>query len=334
MAIYGVTDDRGRSWAFDPDMIYAIVRAAVRTRAVRRNSRVVSSSAGLFLPTTYHLETNWHAVTTAVNSEVGRYWAEAEMNLRTTPYVFYGTMVGLLTDAINDQNWFRTEMRSCQHRSSQNIDSAVTNWGTAVDAARLVRDGSATVLIVASGVGAPVAAAAGVTGVTVGTATGTLAVGSVLRGAFTYEDTGNVGSAAINAAGTFTVGMIGLGGAGATLTSAERATLFVISTTAAGTVSAGQALVEGNNVRQVAVAAVGGAMGQALGAQFGNLSFLAQVSVGTIVDLSASRLTGAAVSALGPSTLPAPATGGTVDFLGIPPSSAEAYIRRFAMSPA
>ena len=230
MPVYGVRDSRGGIWAFDPNVIYGITRAAVRTRLIRQRSRVITDNPGMFLPTTYHLETNWTGYRAELDVEAARYWAEAEMHLRSAPDNFYGTLVGLVNDAITDNNWHRSESTRLQRQSSANISRVVGNWETALTAARITRDLSATILVVTAGVvmapaGAAAAGAAGMTGISAGTATTTLAVGSAMRGAFTYQDTGNVGSAMVNATGTFIVGMIGIGGASAgTLTSAEQAT--------------------------------------------------------------------------------------------------------------
>jgi hypothetical protein len=71
------------------------------------------------------------------------------------------------------------------------------------DAARVVRDLSAGTLVV------------GATFLSGGTALAVLGGGSALKGTATYQDTGNVGAAMLDATATFTVGAIGIGAAGA-----------------------------------------------------------------------------------------------------------------------
>jgi hypothetical protein len=342
MAVFGITDNRGRVWAFDPDLIYAIQRAAVRTRIIRQRSHVVTHSAGMFLPTTYNLETNWSGYRGDLESQAAHMWTEAEMSLRNSPETFFGNLVGLLNDAINDHNWYRQQSRDCTDRSHQSISRVVRNWERALEGARFVRDASATVLVVTAGVvaapaGAAAAGAAGMTGASLGSASSMLAAGSVMRGAFTYQDTGNVGSAVLNAGGTFTVGMIGIGSAGMAMSRADQALVLAISSAGAGATAGGQALVEGQNMRQVAVAAIGGAGGQALGGVLGprieNLGFVTQVAAGSGVDLAVGRATSAAVDRLGSQSLAAPQARGHIDFLGLPASAAVEYVRGCALRP-
>lgn len=341
MPVYGVADGSGGVWAFDPDVIYGIVRAAVRARMIRQRSRVVTESHGLLMPTTYHVETNWNGFRQAYAAEAALMWAEAEMQLRTGPRNFFGTLVGLVNDAIVDDTWHRTQVASCSQRSSASISRVVDNWETALTTARIVRDASATILVVTAGLvmapaGAAAAGAAGMTGISAGTATTTLAVGSAMRGAFTYQDTGNVGSAMVNATGTFVVGMIGISGASAaTLTSGQQATILVIGSAAQGTTAGMQALVEGKSMRQAAVAAAVGAGSQALGGVVGarieSLGFVTQLAAGTVIDLGGNMASNAITDRMGAAPAGAPRAAGNIDFLGLPRGQAEDYVRRYAM---
>lgn len=343
MPVLSATDPDGTRWIYDPDVIYAIVRAAVRTRLIRRRSRIVTENPAWYLPTTYHLETNWSGYRAAMEEEAALYWRNAQAQLRIGPRNFFGTLVGLVNDAIQDDNWHRNTSSQLQRRSMANINRVVDNWETALTATRVVRDASATVLIVSAGVlVAPVgvgAAAATTAGIGTGGATSMLAVGSVMRGAFTYQDTGNVGSAAINAAGSFTVGMIGLGGASAAaLSSTEQATILIIGSTAQGVTAGGQALAEGKSMQQAATAAAISAGSQALGGvvgnKIGNLGFWTQVGVGTALDTAGNQVGSRVVDAMGGPAAAPPHASGNIDFLGLPAAASETYVHRFAMRPA
>lgn len=342
MPILSVTDPRGGVWLYNPDTIYAIVRAAVRTRLIRNRSRVVTENPGWFLPTTWHLETDWSGYRAEMDSEAARYWAEAQTQLRIAPATFFGTLVGLVSDAISDNAWYRNQQTTLNRRSMQNINRVVDNWETALTATRMVRDGSATVLIAAGAVlAAPVgagAAAAGAAGIGTGGATTLVAAGSVMRGAFTYQDTGNVGSAMINAVGSFTVGMIGVGGAAAgAMSTAEQATIILVSSGAQGATAAGQAVVEGKSMRQAAAAAAIGAGSQALGGvigtRIGDLGFWTQVGIGAGLDLAGNQVQNRVVDSIGAPPSTPPATGGNIDFLGLPAAAAETYVRRYVLRP-
>lgn len=340
MPVLSVTDPRGGVWIYNTDTVYAIIRAAVRARIIKNRSRVVTDNPAWYLPTTYYLDTNWTGLRAEVDIEAARYWSNAVAQLHIGPANFFGTLVGLVNDAITDSNWHRNTSNDCMRRSSANINRVVDNWETALTATRVVRDASATILIVTAGVlvapvGAGAAAAAG-SGIGMGGATTMLATGSVMRGAFTYQDTGNVGSAAINAAGSFTVGMIGLGGASASLTSAEAATVLIIGSTAQGVTAGGQALAEGKTMQQAATAAVISAGSQALGGvvgnKIGNLGLWTQVGTGAVLDVVGNQVGNRVVDAMGaPPT--APQVRGNVDFLGLPAAASESYVRQFAMRP-
>lgn len=348
MALSAVQDRSGNVWLFDPDVIYSIIRAAVRAQLIRRRSRVVENNAGWLLPTTYNLDVNWNGFRSELNSECERYWHNAEMQLRTDPQTMQGNLTGLVTDAVNDMAWFRNETRSAAQRSNSSISRVVSNWETAESVARFVRDGSATFLIVTSGVvsggaGFAAAGAAGMTGISGGTAMTTLAVGSAMRGAFTYQDTGNVGSAALNAVGSFTVGAIGLtaaggaAGAASQMSRAEQATVLIISSAAQGTVSGLQAIVEGKGFKVAAAQAGVSALTQAVGGVVGQriewMGFFAQSGVGTAIDLAGNIGGNALGDQISRSTpLAVPPTRGACDFAGLPANQAANYVAQYALA--
>jgi hypothetical protein len=173
------------------------------------------------------------------------------------------------------------------------------------------------------------------TGVSTGTAMTTLAVGSAMRGAFTYQDTGNVGSAAINAVGTFTVGAIGIGAAGATMSTADQATILVIQSTGQGMTTGGQALVEGRSAsdaaRAAAVSAGFGFAGGAISSQVGNMSLVSQVAINGLADMAGNAAAGAVIAPPN-NPMPMPRSSGA-DYAGLPADQAEdaAYLTRNCM---
>ncbi|MFM2391697.1 MAG: hypothetical protein RLZZ437_3252 [Pseudomonadota bacterium] len=339
MTWYSLTDDSGQAWAFNLDGMYLIIRSAVRTRLIRSRARMTEHNAGWFLPTTYNLEVNWSGYRAELDRETNRYWENCEMQLRTDPRPLMGSLVGLINDAVTDHNWFIDRTREASSRSTASIDRCVTNWDRAITGARFVRDGSATFLIVTAGIvsgGAGLAAAtgAGMTGVTTGTAMTTLAVGSGMRGAFTYQDTGNVGSAVLNASGSFIVGAIGIGGASATLTSAETATLLVIGGAGSALTSGGQAIVEGKSMREAgmvaAISGISSVLGGVAGGRIDTMAFAVQAGVGTGLDLGGGVLANWATS---PSErTPVPTRHGRLDFIGLPMSIAEQFVRSTALT--
>ncbi len=342
MPAYLLMDSTGGRWAWDPDGTYLIVRAAVRASLIRRRTRVTETDNGFFMPTTWEVETDWTGFRNALNVEAARYWANAEMQVRLDPRTFFQTLIGLANDAINDTFWYNDLRARTQRRTSASISNNVDNWETALTVTRGIRDGSATFLIVTAGIvtggaGLAAAGAVGMTGVSAGTAMTTLAVGSAMRGAFTYQDTGNVGSATVNAAGSFIVGAIGIGGASATLTSAETGTLIFIGSSGAGIASGAQAVIEGKSMgtaaTQALVSAGGTALGSVLGTRIENMGFVVQAGVGTLIDLGSAAAGNALTSPSAGANPTPPRTGGVIDFTGLPTSMAEPFVRQTALCP-
>lgn len=338
MAWHIITERDGTRWAYNNDGVYLLIRTAVRAMLVRRNTRTVPTDHGFLLPTTYCVETEWSAVRSELEAETRRYWLTAENGLRQYPRLMRENLLSLLREARADMDWLRAERVSANSRSASSINSVVNGWENALTAAKFVRDASATILVVTAGVvsggtGFAAAGAVGMTGVTTGTAMTTLAVGSAMRGAFTYQDTGNVGSAAINAVGTFSVGAIGIGAAGATMSTADQATILVIQSAGQGMTTGGQALVEGRTAseaaRSAAVSAGFGFAGGAVASRVGNMSFVSQVTVGGIADMTGNAAAGAVI-APPDNLLPMPRVTGGADYGGLPASNGEdvAYVNR------
>lgn len=328
-------------WVFNPDGIYLLMRAAVRAQIVRARSRVVTTNHGFLMPTTYCLETDWAGFRVEVERETTRYWANARQQISLNPRLMRGSLLGLISDARRDINWMEEQRVSANHRSTTSIDSTVLGWERALDTAQVVRDGSATILVVAGGIvsggaGLALAGGAGLTGVTTGTAMTTLAVGSVMRGAFTYQDTGNVGSAVINTVGTFTVGAIGIGAAGAAMSTAQTGTIILIQSAGAGTTTGLQSLAEGSSARQAAVSAVAafgaGAISGAVGTQLGSMSLTQQITINGVADMMGNAAVGA-IYAPAEAPLPLPVARGSVDYGGLPARSRddEMYVTQNCM---
>ncbi len=340
MAWHIITDRDGRRWAYNNDGVYLLLRTAVRAMLVRRNTSTVATDHGFLLPTTFCVETNWGAVRQDLELETQRYWATAEQGLRSYPRTMYQNLASVLRSARADMAWLHSERVAANGRSSSSINSVVAGWERALGAATFVRDASATILVVTAGIvsggtGLAAAGAAGMTGISTGTAMTTLAVGSAMRGAFTYQDTGNVGSAAINAVGTFTVGAIGIGAAGATMSTADQATILVIQSAGQGMTTGGQALVEGRNAsdaaRAAAVSAGFGFAGGAISSQVGNMSLLSQVAISGVADMAGNAAAGAVIAPPN-NPMPMPRSSGA-DYAGLPadPAQDAAYLARNCM---
>jgi len=337
MAWHVITDRDGRRWAYNNDGVYLLLRTAVRAMLVRRHTRTVATDHGFLMPTTYCVETDWGAVRRDLEGETQHYWATSEQGLKSYPRTMEANLGAVLRDARADMAWLQAARVAANRRSSSSIDSVVSGWERALATATFVRDASATILVVTAGIvsggtGLAAAGAVGMTGVSSGTALTTLAVGSAMRGAFTYQDTGNVGSAAINAVGTFTVGAIGVGAAGATMSTADQMTILVIQSSGQGMTTGGQALVEGRSASEAAKAAAVSAgfgfAGGVIGGQVGNMSFVSQVAINGVADMTGNAAASAAIAPTA-NPLPRPTVRGA-DFGGLPASASDddAYLAR------
>jgi hypothetical protein len=91
--------------------------------------------------------------------------------------------------------------REASRETMSNIERSVSIGEAGLQAATVVRDLSATTLVV------------GATFLSGGTALAVLGAGSALKGTGTYQDTGNVGAAILDGSMTFVVGAIGVSAA-------------------------------------------------------------------------------------------------------------------------
>lgn len=340
MPAYVVSSPNGQRFLWDPDGMYIAIRAVTRANEIRSRARIVEENQGFFMPTLYNVEVRWDGIRAAVDRGSRTYWPEAEMGVRSDPAAFYSTFVGYVESGLNDQAWYLRTRRETQHRTMNNISNNVDNWENAITVTQTIRDGSATFLIVAGsiatgGAGATVLGSAGMTTATAGQAMTTLAMGSAMRGAFTYQDTGNVGSALINAGGSFVTGAIPLGAAGTALTAAEAGTLLIIGSAAGGTTSGLMSLAEGNSMQDAATAALlstgSNLAGGALGMRLEGAGFWVEAVAGTAADLVGGAVSNAITAPDSPQ--PVPVTMGRFDFGGLPAGSAEEYVRACCLRP-
>jgi hypothetical protein len=337
MTAYALTAPNGQRFLWSPEGMYMAIRSVVRANEIRSRTHIAETDQGWFMPTLYNVETRWAGLRQAVNRGSDTYWPDAEMRTRTDPAEFFRQFVTFVEGGLADQEWYSTTRRTTQHRTMQNIQNNVQNWESAITVTRGIRDGSATFLIVAGSVatGGAGAAAFG-SAATAGQALSSVALGSAMRGAFTYQDTGNVGSALINASGSFVTGAIPVGAAGMSLSAAETATLVIIGSAGQGATSGLQAVAEGQSMETAATAAlvsttanlVSGGIGEGLS----GAGFFVQAAAGTAMDLVTGALTNAA-TAPPSSPQPVPVTMGRIDFSGLPSRAAEAYVRAQCLRP-
>ena len=220
---------------------------------------------------------------------------------------------------------------SASQRTFDSIDAA--GWETWIARMTWLRDTSATVLVVTSGIMTGGAAPALLT----------LAAGSTLRGVATYQDSGNVGAAVVNGVGTMVVGAIGLGTAAASSGAAQAAEMsrrsIALISIGGSAVQAGaqagatayQGHLEGRStqamVAQASTAAfysfAGAAMGplaERFGTNFGTVTERMMMSARIMVSASLDTQGNQAGNAMGVGS--APATMTVRDYQGLPAANA------------
>lgn len=323
---YSFMDSRRRGWELDGDGLYAFLRAATRARLIRERTRIVEHRAGWLLPTTWHVETRWDGLRTAVTQTADPMFQGMWQDAIAWPEMVSNQLAMIAAEARSDILAVRAMQERASRDSAQSIDSNVRGWERALGAAELTRDASATILVVGAGL------------LSGGAALAVLGAGSVLRGTATYQETGNVGAALIQTTGTFIVGAIPLAGGGGAAGSqalmsraspeATSGTIIVIQSGMAGMFQGAQALVQGDSARsalaQAATAAGLNSVTAGLGDMIRNMPFATRIIVGAAADAGANQITGAEGRAMGraaappPSRVPIPRVTGAVDFAGIP----------------
>lgn len=231
-----------------------IIRSCKRASAMKAYSKVVVekgardwAALGMRLPDLHSVEVDWNRVSMETTTQ-------AEMVLRK----FYGAagnsmkaqitnLVHMMEQADDDRDTFQDKQSEAQQKTADNIDSAVHNGEVAVDILKGVRDTSAEVVMV------------GATYVSGGTAailfTG---VGSGMKGAFVYQDTGKADKALATFSTNLLLGALDLKvgaaikGLGST---SEKIGMAIVWSKSKAILEVPKGLIEGKSLKQSASAA-------------------------------------------------------------------------------
>ncbi len=328
------TDDRNQAWEVDQDRLYLLLRANVRAALTLRHSRIIEHSSGWFLPTTYECDTDWRSVRSQCDSDSVSFYCDTERRVLSNSENAFSQLVALVAASRRDIRRYQAMRQRARDDSAANVTDTVRNWELGLYGAEVVRDTSATILVVTAGT------------MSGGAALSVLGAGSALRGTATYQNSGSVGAAVVSAVGTFAVGSIGIGPAGgASASAADQGAILVVSSGMSGTFQGVQALWEGQTGQQAmtqAIATAGLSLATGgLGNRMQNMSTGVRVTVGSGLDLGSSALVGAVGRAFGPTApAPSPARRGTppsvsgyADYAGIPVNVTNdaAYVQSFCL---
>lgn len=222
------TDDRGRRSRIDQLGLWILCRQHVYHQLIHQRSRVVRETH-FFGPDLVTVETDFRGIAQARNQLSTPLYARLERESIRDAARTQATLVHMRQEIDHWVRSLQAMQRSASRETTGNIDQSVRRGEIGLQAATTVRDLSATTLVVGS------------TFLTGGAAVAVLGGGSALRGVARYQDHGNIGSAILEASGTFIVGVIPLGAAAtAEGQVAQTAVTMTSRVTAAGTTTAGQ----------------------------------------------------------------------------------------------
>lgn len=199
------TDDQKQNWMVHQMGLYMLIREYLHESMLLKRAKIVRETKWIG-PDLVTVEINFDGLRAAKDAEAPDLYNDlANRMLHNGDECFKQ-----LSDIRQITKQHSDALAQMQQKASKetmgNIDKSVGRGEIALKSATVVRDLSATTLVV------------GATFLSGGTALAVLGGGSALKGTATYQDTGNVGAALIDGTFTFTVGLIGVGAANNPLT--------------------------------------------------------------------------------------------------------------------
>lgn len=284
------SDAQGRNWQVNQDSLYLMARASIRADLANRYTREVRTGEGWFDgPVMVEIVTDWGKVNRETDQASNALYNTLAREVIAQPENSARNFAHIISDTRLKQNELRSKQQRGMQSNMEAVTRHVTNWEHGLAATRFVRDTSWTVLILLSAVptgGASTAAGGTALVGTAGTQAFGLTVGSIGRGQATYQDTGNVGAAVVNGAGSFVTGAIGLPpGGGTVISSGQQAVLLGVQSVSAGGFAGLQSHVEGHSAETAAWNAISAAGFNFAGGRmsgsntFTNMTLPAQITV-------------------------------------------------------
>ena len=236
-------------YLIDWDGLARIIRSCKRAGAMNDYSKVVTErgerdfwALGLRLPDLHTVQVDWDRVALETKTQT-------EMELRKFHATAGSSMKGQITNLVqmmeqadDDRDTFQDKQSEAQQKTMDNIETSVHNGEVAVEVLKTVRDTSAEIVMV------------GATYVSGGTAailfTG---VGSGMKGAFVYQDTGKADKALATFSTNLLLGAADLkvGAAIKGMSSASgRIGMAIVWSKAKAVIEVPKGLIEGKSLKQ------------------------------------------------------------------------------------
>lgn len=194
------TDDRHQRWMVNQMGLYMLIREYLHETMLLRRARVVRERKWIG-PDLVTVDINFNGLRAAKDAEAPVLYDDLANGMLYDAGHCFQRLVEMREATKNAAETLARMQREASRETMQNIDRSVGRGEVGLRAATVVRDLSATTLVV------------GATFLSGGTALGVLGAGSALKGTGTYQDTGNVGAALVDGTFTFVVGVIGVGAA-------------------------------------------------------------------------------------------------------------------------
>jgi hypothetical protein len=200
MAWIQFADERNQRWMVNQMGLYMLIRENLHESMLLQRARVVREKKWIG-PDLVTVDINFNGFRAAKDAEApGLYDHLARRMIHDADECFH-RLVDTRELTKNSSDSLARMQREASGETMRNIDRSVGRGEIALQAATVVRDLSATTLVV------------GATFLSGGAALAVLGAGSALKGTGTYQDTGNVGAAFVDGTFTFVVGAIGVGAA-------------------------------------------------------------------------------------------------------------------------
>lgn len=194
------TDDRGQAWNVNQMGLWLLVREYLHASMLRARARTVRETKFIG-PDLVTVEINFDGLRAAKDQQAPQTFDSICRSMLKDGGACFNDLVQMRQETTHSSDELKRMQRDASRETMGNIERSVSRGEIGQQAATVVRDLSATTLVV------------GATFLSGGTALAVLGGGSALKGTATYQDTGNVGAAMIDASATFAVGAIGIGAA-------------------------------------------------------------------------------------------------------------------------
>jgi hypothetical protein len=188
-------DNNGKEWLIDQIGMWMLVRQYIYAKLLNDQSKIVTTK-NWFGPDMSTVETDFSAIRATRDQLSQDAFTGIETEVLKDAKGAYNSLIQMRSEMDDYSASFKDMQKRASRDTMQAINTSVARSQAAIDVLTVVRDLSATTLVVGAGF------------LSGGAALGVLGAGSALKGTARYQDSGNIGSAILEASGTFVFGMI------------------------------------------------------------------------------------------------------------------------------